>query len=72
MHTLPLEGVFVQIGLLPNMDWLKGTVALSKHGETMVDSHGRINAPGVFAAGGGSKAAPSAFEYLIRTTAPVG
>ena len=86
MHTLPLEGVFVQIGLLPNTDWLKGTVALSKHGEIVVDSHGRANVPGVFAAGDattkpfkqiviaageGSKAALSAFDYLIRTTAPV-
>ena len=86
VHTLPLEGVFVQIGLLPNTDWLKGTVALSKHGEIVVDSHGRTNVPGVFAAGDatttpfkqmviaageGSKAALSAFDYLIRTTAPV-
>ncbi len=85
-HTLPLEGVFVQIGLLPNTDWLKGTVELSKHGEIMVDSHGRTNVPGVFAAGDatttpfkqiviaageGSKAALSAFDYLIRMTAPV-
>ena len=86
MQTLPLEGVFVQIGLLPNTDWLKGTVDLSKHGEILVDSHGRTNVPGVFAAGDatttpfkqiviaageGSKAALSAFDYLIRMTAPV-
>jgi len=85
MHTLPLEGVFVQIGLLPNTDWLKGTVELTKHGEIVVDSHGRTNVPGVFAAGDvtttpfkqiviaagdGSKAALSAFDYLIRMTAP--
>ncbi len=85
-YTLPLEGVFVQIGLLPNTDWLKGTVELSKHGEIVVDSHGRTNVPGVFAAGDatttpfkqiviaageGSKAALSAFDYLIRMTAPV-
>ena len=85
-HTLPLEGVFVQIGLLPNTDWLKGTIELSKHGEIVVDSHGRTNVPGVFAAGDatttpfkqiviaageGSKAALSAFDYLIRMTAPV-
>ena len=84
-HTLPLEGVFVQIGLLPNTDWLKGIVELSKHGEIVVDSHGRTNVPGVFAAGDatttpfkqiviaageGSKAALSAFDYLIRMTAP--
>ena len=86
VHTLPLEGVFVQIGLLPNTDWLKGTVELSKHGEIVVDAHGRTNVPGVFAAGDatttpfkqiviaageGSKAALSAFDYLIRMTAPV-
>jgi len=85
-HTLPLEGVFVQIGLLPNTDWLKGTIDLSNHGEIVVDSHGRTNVPGVFAAGDatttpfkqiviaageGSKAALSAFDYLIRMTAPV-
>ena len=85
-HTISLEGVFVQIGLLPNTDWLKGTVELSKHGEIVVDSHGRTNVPGVFAAGDatttpfkqiviaageGSKAALSAFDYLIRITAPV-
>ena len=85
LHTLPLEGVFVQIGLLPNTDWLKGTVELSKHGEIVVDSHGRTNVPGVFAAGDatttpfkqiviaageGSKAALSAFDHLIRMTAP--
>ena len=85
VHTLPLEGVFVQIGLLPNTDWLKGTVELSKHGEIVVDSHGRTNVPGVFAAGDatttpfkqiviaageGSKAALSAFDHLIRMTAP--
>ena len=85
LHTLPLEGVFVQIGLLPNTDWLKGTVELSKHGEIVVDLHGRTNVPGVFAAGDatttpfkqiviaageGSKAALSAFDHLIRMTAP--
>ena len=86
VHTVPLEGVFVQIGLLPNTDWLKGTIELSKHGEIVVDSHGRTNMPGVFAAGDatttpfkqiviaageGSKAALSAFDHLIRMTAPV-
>ena len=80
-----LEGVFVQIGLGPNTEWLKGTVELSKFGEIMVDSHGRTNIPGVFAAGdcttvpykqivvaagAGSTAALSAFDYLIRTPAP--
>jgi len=80
-----LEGIFVQIGLLPNTDWLKGTVELSKFGEIVVDSHGRTNVPGVFAAGDcttvpykqiiiaageGAKAALGAFDYLIRTSAP--
>ncbi|MFY3382537.1 alkyl hydroperoxide reductase subunit F [Paracidovorax sp. MALMAid1276] len=80
-HTVPLEGVFVQIGLVPNTEWLKGTVELSKFGEVIVDSHGRTNLSGVFAAGDcttvpfkqiviaagdGSKAALSAFDHLIR------
>ncbi|QDZ29748.1 alkyl hydroperoxide reductase subunit F [Noviherbaspirillum sp. UKPF54] len=80
-----LEGIFVQIGLLPNTDWLKGTVALSNRGEIEVDAHGRTSVPGVFAAGDattvpykqiviamgeGSKAALSAFDHLIRTSAP--
>lgn len=80
-HTVALEGVFVQIGLVPNTEWLKGTVELSKFGEIIVDSHGRTNIPGVFAAGDcttvpfkqiviaagdGSKAALSAFDHLIR------
>ena len=80
-HLIPLEGVFVQIGLVPNTEWLKGTVELSKFGEIMVDAKGHTNVPGVFAAGDcttvpfkqiviaagdGSKAALSAFDYLIR------
>jgi alkyl hydroperoxide reductase subunit F len=75
-----LEGIFVQIGLLPNTDFLKGSVELSARGEIEVDSHGRTNLPGVFAAGDatttpfkqiviamgeGSKAALSAFDHLI-------
>lgn len=84
-HHVPLEGVFVQIGLVPNTDFLKGTVDLSKFGEIVVDAHGATNIPGVFAAGDcttvpfkqiviaagdGAKAALSAFDYLIRTPAP--
>ncbi|KRB96843.1 alkyl hydroperoxide reductase subunit F [Hydrogenophaga sp. Root209] len=76
-----LEGVFVQIGLVPNTEWLKGTVDLSRYGEIEVDAKGHTNVPGVFAAGDcttvpykqiviaageGSKAALSAFDYLIR------
>ena len=84
-HTVPLEGVFIQIGLVPNTDWLKGTVELSKHGEIVVDARGQTSVPGVFAAGDvttvpfkqiiiaagdGAKAALSAFDHLIRTSAP--
>jgi alkyl hydroperoxide reductase subunit F len=80
-HTIALEGVFVQIGLVPNTEWLKGTVELSKFGEIVVDDRGDTNVPGVFAAGDcttvpykqiviaagdGSKAALSAFDHLIR------
>ena len=85
-YTLALEGIFVQIGLLPNTEWLKGTVALSPRGEIIVDERGQTSLPGVFAAGDvttvpykqiviamgeGSKAALSAFDHLIRTSAPV-
>ena len=81
---IPLEGVFVQIGLVPNTEWLRGAVELSKFGEIVVDARGATNLPGVFAAGDcttvpykqiviaageGSKAALSAFDYLIRTPA---
>lgn len=81
-HHLPLEGVFVQIGLLPNSEWLHGSVALSARGEILIDERGQTNVPGVFAAGdvttvpykqiviamgAGSTAALSAFDYLIRT-----
>jgi alkyl hydroperoxide reductase subunit F len=84
-HRLDLEGVFVQIGLLPNTDWLKGTVALSPRGEIEVDARGQTSLPGVFAAGDattvpykqiiiamgeGSKAALGAFDHLIRASAP--
>ena len=86
MHTVELEGVFIQIGLIPNTDWLKGTVELSKHGEIVVDARGQTSLPGVFAAGDattvpfkqiiiaagdGAKAALSAFDHLIRTSTPV-
>ena len=82
---LALDGIFVQIGLLPNTDWLKNTVALSARGEIEIDTHGQTSVPGVFAAGDvttvpykqiiialgeGSKAALGAFDYLIRASAP--
>ncbi len=84
-RDLDLAGIFVQIGLLPNTDWLKGTLELNKMGEIVVDAHGRTNVPGVFAAGDcttvpykqiiismgeGAKASLSAFDHLIRTSAP--
>ncbi|HEY4555853.1 MAG TPA: FAD-dependent oxidoreductase, partial [Lysobacter sp.] len=84
-HTVELEGVFVQIGLLPNTEWLKGTVELTPRGEIVIDDRGATNVPGVFAAGdattvpykqiviamgAGSTAALSAFDHLIRTSAP--
>ena len=85
VRTVALEGVFVQIGLVPNTDWLKGTLELSKHGEILVDAKGQTSVPGVFAAGDatsvpfkqiiiaagdGAKAALSAFDHLIRTPVP--
>ncbi|NVM77026.1 alkyl hydroperoxide reductase subunit F [Duganella sp. SG902] len=81
-HKVELEGVFVQIGLVPNTEWLKGAVALSRHGEIEVDARGQTSVPGVFAAGDvttvpykqiiiatgeGAKAALSAFDHLIRS-----
>ena len=84
-HRLELEGIFVQIGLLPNTDFLKGTLELTRFGEVIVDAKAQTSVPGVFAAGDcttvpykqiiiamgeGSKAALSAFDHLIRTSAP--
>jgi alkyl hydroperoxide reductase subunit F len=81
LHTVELEGIFVQIGLLPNSDWLKGTVELNRFGEIVIDAKGQTNVPGVFAAGDvttvpykqiviavgeGAKASLSAFDHLIR------
>jgi alkyl hydroperoxide reductase subunit F len=84
-HRVDLDGVFVQIGLLANTEWLEGTVELSKTREVVIDERGRTSVPGVFAAGdcttvpfkqiviamgAGSTAALSAFDHLIRTSAP--
>ncbi len=81
LHRLNLEGIFVQIGLVPNTEWLKGAVALSPRGEIEIDARGETSVPGLFAAGDattvpykqiiiaageGAKAALSAFDYLIR------
>jgi len=80
-HTIELEGIFVQIGLLPNTEWLKGVIDLSPRGEILVDAKGETSMPGVFAAGDcttvpykqiiiamgeGAKASLGAFDYLIR------
>ncbi len=82
---IELEGIFVQIGLLPATDWLKGTVELSRFGEIEIDAKGQTSVPGVFAAGdctttpykqiiismgAGATASLSAFDHLIRTSAP--
>ncbi|HEX8058799.1 MAG TPA: alkyl hydroperoxide reductase subunit F [Novosphingobium sp.] len=81
-HLVELEGIFVQIGLIPNSEWLDGAVALSGRGEIEVDARGATSVPGIFAAGDvttvpykqiviamgeGSKASLSAFDHLIRT-----
>lgn len=80
-HRLALEGVFVQIGLVPNTEWLKGTLELNAQGEIIVDAKGQTSLKGVFAAGDvtttpfkqiiiaagdGAKAALGAFDDLIR------
>jgi len=81
-RTVHLEGVFIQIGLVPNTEWLKESgLELSRHGEIAIDEKAATNLPGIFAAGDvttvpykqiiiamgeGSKAALSAFDYIIR------
>lgn len=80
-HHIELSGVFVQIGLVPNTEWLEGVVELNKMGEIVTDSRGATNVPGVFAAGdctdapykqiiismgSGARAALAAFDYLVR------
>ena len=80
-HHIELEGVFVQIGLVPNTEWLEGTLERNKFGEIIVDKQGATSIPGVFAAGdctdsaynqivismgSGATAALGAFDYLIR------
>jgi alkyl hydroperoxide reductase subunit F len=79
---VPLEGIFVQIGLVPNTEWLKGAIELSPRGEIVVDAKGATSVPGVFAAGDattvpykqiviamgeGAKASLSAFDHIIRS-----
>ncbi|MCX4190914.1 alkyl hydroperoxide reductase subunit F [Methylophaga sp. OBS1] len=81
-HTLDLNAVFIQIGLVPNTDWLEDTITLSKYGEIEIDNHGQTSMPGVFAAGDvttipykqiimamgdGARAALGSFDYIIRS-----
>lgn len=81
VHRVDLAGIFVQIGLVPNTEWLAETIALSPRGEIEIDHRGHTSQPGIFAAGDvttvpykqiviamgeGSKAALSAFDHLIR------
>ena len=80
-HTVTLAGIFVQIGLVPNTEWLKGVVDMTPRGEIIVDERGQTSIPGVFAAGdvtnipfkqiiiamgSGATASLGAFDYLIR------
>ena len=84
-HQLDLDGVFVQIGLLPNTEWLEGAVELSPRGEVLINDRGETSVPGVYAAGdcttvpykqiviamgAGATASLSAFDHMIRTSAP--
>jgi alkyl hydroperoxide reductase subunit F len=83
-HRIELEGIFVQIGLLPNTDFLKGTLNLTKYGEIEIDARCQTSVPGIYAAGDattvpykqiiiamgeGAKASLSAFDHLIRSSA---
>jgi alkyl hydroperoxide reductase subunit F len=85
IRHIDLDGIFVQIGLLPVTDWLAGSVALSDRGEIVIDERGQTSVPGIFAAGdcttvpykqivvamgAGATAGLSAFDYLVRTSAP--
>lgn len=84
LHKIALEGIFVQIGLVPNTEWLKDTVALNARGEIITDNHGATSVPGIFAAGDcttapykqiviamgeGARSSLAAFDYLIRLPA---
>jgi alkyl hydroperoxide reductase subunit F len=81
ISQIVLQGVFVQIGLVPNTEWLGDSIERNRMGEIVVDNHNATNVPGVFAAGdctnshykqiiismgSGATAALSAFDYLIR------
>jgi len=86
VRRIDLQGVFVQIGLVPNTDWLEGAVERNRIGEIVTDRRGATSLPGVFAAGdctdspykqivismgSGATAALGAFDYLIRQRTPV-
>ena len=81
-HRLELDGIFVQIGLVPNTEWLKDSIALTPRGEIEIDHRGQTSQPGIYAAGDattvpfkqiiiamgeGAKASLAAFDHLIRT-----
>lgn len=84
-HSIELAGIFVQIGLIPNTEWLKGVIDLTPRGEIVVDERGQTSIPGIFAAGdvtntpykqiiiamgSGATASLGAFDYLIRHSVP--
>ena len=85
-HHIELDGIFIQIGLVPNTDWLGDSVERNRFGEIVVDKKGATNVPGVFAAGdcsdspykqiiismgSGATASLSAFDYLVRSKVEV-
>jgi alkyl hydroperoxide reductase subunit F len=80
-QELPVEGVFIEVGLIPNSELVRGVVELNDEGEIIVDCACRTSVPGIFAAGDvttvpekqiivaageGAKAALSAYQYLLR------
>ncbi|TKB44202.1 alkyl hydroperoxide reductase subunit F [Thalassotalea mangrovi] len=80
-HEVALDGIFVQIGLVPNSDFVDGLVERNRFGEIIIDEKGQTSEPGIFACGDvttvpykqiviamgeGSKASLSAFDYLLR------
>jgi alkyl hydroperoxide reductase subunit F len=84
-HRVDLAGIFVQIGLVPNSEWLEGDIELTDRGEIVISAKGETSIPGVFAAGDvttsaykqiiiamgdGATASLSAFDYLIRQSVP--
>ena len=83
-HSIDVSGVFVQIGLLPNTEWLSQAVELNGRGEVVIDERCRTSVPGIFAAGdcttqaykqiitsmgSGATASLAAFDHLIRSQA---